>query len=155
MSFAELSGVEPPFDNSGVNPELLNRSPFDLVGTTAADSVGAVGANSNRPEQRQQSGFAPTILPPATGGDDRRSWKGWMSDIPVWERLVRIPRSPRARRWFGQPHGWGPVGVSAAYRRRFGSSPPKNHRGHFVYSRAEIEAVAALLEAETSRKVAA
>jgi len=136
--FAELSGVEPPLSTAGVTPELPNRSQFVLVGTTAADLAGAVGANSNRPE-RLHTTDAATILPTATGGDDRRSWMGWMNGS-IWERLVRFPRRRLDDGLYGHPHGWGPRGVSAAYRRRFGASPPKNHRGHYVYSRTEIEA---------------
>ncbi len=82
---------------------------------------------------------APDLAP------ERRPWMGWM-DGETWERLVSIP--PRRRH--GLPHGWGPNALAAAYRRRFGASPPLNRRGRYAYTRAEIEAVAALLETEAA-----
>ena len=63
----------------------------------------------------------------------------------VWERPTRIP----ARRPMGQPHGWGPRGVRAAFYRRFGR-PPHWDRGRYVYSVPELLAVADLLEAEAA-----
>lgn len=63
MSSTELRGGS-LFSTAGVNPESFNRSPFGLVGTTAADLAGAVGANSSRPEQ--QTADAATILPTTT-----------------------------------------------------------------------------------------
>lgn len=63
----------------------------------------------------------------------------------VWERLTRIP----PRREMEQAHGWGPHGVRAAYVRCFGR-PPHWDRGRYVYSPAELLAVADLLEAEAA-----
>lgn len=63
MSSTELRGGS-PFRTAGVIPESFNRSSFGLVGTTAADLAGAVGANSSRPEQ--QTADAATILPTTT-----------------------------------------------------------------------------------------
>jgi hypothetical protein len=163
--FAELSGVEAPLSTAGVIPELPNRSPFVLVGTTAADLAGAANADSNqgerpdlkRPEQ-QQTADAATILPTAAGPEvDRLTWWRWIRDTSVWARLVQI-RPIRLKGGLyvvGKPHGWGPHGFAAAYRRRFGASPQTNRRGIYAYSRAEVEAVATLLEAEASGEVAA
>jgi len=162
--FAELSGVEAPLSTAGVTPDKPHFSPFVLVGTTAADLAGAADADSNqgerpdlkRPEQ-QQTADAATILPTAAGPEvDRLTWWRWIRDTSVWARLVQIrPIRLEGGLYVGGPHGWGPHGFAAAYRRRFGANPPWNRRRIYVYSRAEIEAVAALLEAEASGEVAA
>lgn len=75
---------------------------------------------------------------------ERLPWLQAMNGV-VWERLVRIP----PRRAMGMAHGWGPRATRAAYIRCFGR-PPHCDRGRYVYSPAELLAVADLLEAEAA-----
>ena len=99
MSSTELRGGS-PFSPAGVNPEFFNRSPFDLVGTTAADLAGAVGANSNR-QERQQTIEAATILPTATRPRSTQALAGsaWVWE---WHGVLRRLELPSTRMMLSQ-----------------------------------------------------
>lgn len=94
--------------------------------------------------QWQGSGLSAWALASQPEEPERLPWLQAMNGV-VWERLVRIP----PRRAMGLAHGWGPRAVCAAYIRRFGR-PPHWDRRRYVYSPAELLAVADLLEAEAA-----
>lgn len=78
-------------------------------------------------------------------GAERRTWIESMTG-EVWSRLTAVPPLTP----LGMSHGWGPHGVAAAYRRCFGRPPQTDRRRRYVYSEAELMAVAALLEQEAT-----
>lgn len=117
-------GVKRHTNSAQHNPEIPTREGRDSRQGLASEPLGWVLT-----DQRSE----PERLP----------WLQAMNGV-VWERLTRIPR-----RRGGLPYGWGPQAVRAAYVRCFGR-PPHWDRRRYVYSPAELLAVAELLEAEAA-----
>lgn len=103
MSFAELSEVEAPLSTAGDSPGMTNRSPFVLVGTTAADLAGAADSDSkqgkrpgSKQQVRQRSVDAATILPTTTWLQSTEAVAGtaWERE---WKGVLRRLERPSAR----------------------------------------------------------